>query len=165
MFRTGPTPQNQKCATGSNHHNMIAEGITISSAYAITIIAGAGAIIALLFRLLITAKDEKTALLIAQKDSLLAERDSVRKSYEEIAAEAIKSARDNANYYREKEGKPPLIMAAPVIPESHSPSTAKQREAAHIQTMRAAVAVIKLAAGQPPRSEPERANEKLPPEG
>lgn len=140
---------------------MIAEGIQIETPYALAIMGGAGAVIALLFRLLITAKDEAAALLLADKDRELAERLSMQKSYQEIAAEAIKSATETTNYYRAKEGKPPLIMAAPVVSESQSPSTAKQREVALIATMRASMAHIILENGQEPRAEPERLIEKM----
>ena len=135
-----------------------------------TMLLGSGAVIAFLFKLLISSKDREMALLIAEKDRMRfeietrnrqneIEMESIKKSYEEMAAEALKSARDTANYYRAKEGKPPIIPVAAVISESHSPSTAKQREAAAIQTMRAEMAQIKLAVGQSPRLEPERADE------
>lgn len=106
--------------------------------------------VTMLFKLLIAAKDQAYS-------SKLAELESVKKSYQEIAAEAVKSAVDTTNFYRAKEGKPPVLLVAPVISESHSPSTLIQREVAAIQTLRATVAQVKLEENQPPRKEPDRA--------
>ncbi len=118
-------------------------------------LGGSGTVIAALFHLLISSKDREYALLLSQRDAALKDSESMKKSYQEIAAEALKSATETTNYYRAKEGKPPLIPVAPVISESQSPSTEKQRETALIQTMRAEMAKIKLETGQQPRAEPE----------
>ncbi len=119
----------------------------------VTCLAG---VVALLFRLVMTGKDAAISDLRLEITDLK----SKQKSYQEVADEALKSARETANYYRAKYEKlPPIMPLAPVISESHSPSTAKQREEAAIATMRAGMAQIKLATGQEPREEPEHAKE------
>lgn len=140
------------------------QGIQLSPVYLLAILAGAGSIIALLFKLLISTKDNLIAakerefsVLVAQKDKALADLDSVNKSYREIADEALKSAADTLAHYRQKEGKPPVVPLANVLPESHSPSTPEQRVTADVATMRQKLAQIKIAAGQAPREEPEKA--------
>lgn len=133
-------------------------------------LAGSGAVIALLFRLLISSKDreliaekERFAAELAEKERARLELESIKKSYQEIAAEALKSALDRENYYRQRDGKLPLIPAAAVVPESHSPSTELQRETALVQTMRASLAYIKLSSGQEARPTPEEADETVKP--
>lgn len=135
------------------------EGVNLSPVYILGVIAGAASVIGYLFKLYINARDREHALLLAQKDAAMLEVEGARKSYQEMASEAIKSALDTAAYYRAKEGKPPIVLPAPVISESHSPSTEKQREAAYIQTLRATIVAIKEATGQTTRVEPEHAIE------
>jgi len=138
-------------------------GILISTLSVLGIFGGAGAVIAFLFRLLIASKDREFAMLLAQKEVERLDLEGMKKSYQEIAVEAQQTAINTANYYREKyESKPPLIIVAPVVSESHSPSTARQRETAFIATMRATMANIRLATGQESRPEPERAVESPP---
>lgn len=132
-------------------------GITISGAVALSILAGAGGVIAFLFRALILSKDKEVASISAQNDREQKELEGLKKSYQEIAAEALRSATETANYYRAKEGLPPVVLLAPVVSESHSPSTRQQREEALVATMRANMAAVKLAVGQAPRPEPEQA--------
>lgn len=136
---------------------LLADAIVLDPLSATGLLLGAGGVIGLLFRLLMTSKDREFALLSAQKDKYASDLESVKKSYQEIAAEALKSALDTANYYRQREGKAPIIPTAPVISESHSPSTPEQREAALVATMRAVMAKVKLITGQPPREEPPKA--------
>lgn len=143
-----------------------ANGSIESPISTMVLLGGAGTVIALLFKLLIGAKDQLLAskqreyeLAYAELMAEKAEETSRKKSYQEIATEAIKSATDTANYYRQKEGKSPIIPLAPVVSESHSPSTEKQRETAIISTLRAEMAKVKLMTGQEPRPEPERAVE------
>lgn len=130
------------------HPMMFAEGIVVSSPLIISLVIALGSAIALLFKMVISSKDKQ-----------LADMESQKKSWEEIANEGVKSAKETADFYRAKEGLPPIILAAPVISESHSPSTAKQRETAAIATKRASLAQIKLMMQQPPRVEPEHAAE------
>lgn len=124
------------------------EGITFSATQIWAIGGGLVAAIALLYRQ-ISASHQRTVI----------ELEALKKTYQDFSAEALKSALDTTNHYRVKEGKAPLVPLAPVISESRSPSTAKQRETAAIQTMRATMAMIKLASGQIPRPEPEKAVE------
>ena len=128
----------------------IAEGgIVINAATIIAVITGLAGTIAFLFKLYAAAKDKQIAAL-----------ESTKKSYEEMAVEAIKSAKETADYYRRVyENKPPILLTAPVISESHSPSTIIQRETARVATMRASLAAIKLEVGQTPRMEPEHKKE------
>lgn len=135
------------------------DGINVDGLWVLATLAGAGGVIAFLFRLLIASKDREFNLLLGQKDRELAESESRKRSYSEMTSEAIASATQTTNYYRAKEGKPPLIVVAPVVSEGHSPSTKEQREAAEIATMRAQIARIKLVTGQEPRPEPEHAVE------
>lgn len=135
-------------------------GVVLNTVYVLAVLAGAGGVIAFLYRQLITSKDalieakEKAhQLALAEIATQRAAEEALRKSYQDIAAEALKSATETANYYRAKEGKAPIIPLAGVIPESHSPATPAQQEAARIATMRAAMAQVKLATGQSPRQE------------
>lgn len=130
-------------------------GITIGGPWVLAAMGGAGTVIAVLFKLLIASKDKELQTVIAQTEDEKKELEGLKKSYQEIATEALKSATEAANYYREKEGKPPVALLAPVVSEAHSPSTARQRENALIATMRANMAAVKLATGQLPRPEPE----------
>lgn len=87
----------------------------------------------------------------------LEDEKAVKQSYKDITKEAVASSKEMANYVLKKDDKPPLLFVAPVVPESHSPSTVKQREAAEIATWRADMASLKLAVGQDPRAEPPHA--------
>lgn len=132
-------------------------GVVIAETVQIDSITGGGIIVCLLsaigvlFKLLIASEKEKFAVIMREKDAQLLQQEGLKKSYQEIATEAVKSATETTNYYRSKEGKPPLISVAPVIPESHSPPTLKQQEDARIQSMRAEMAAIKVMTGQPAR--------------
>ncbi len=82
-------------------------------------------------------------------------------SNEKIRDEAVEAATEMAGYVLKKEGKPPMIpVIAPVVTQSNSPSTEKQRHEARIATAVAKLAAAKLAVGIEPRPEPERAVEK-----
>lgn len=128
---------------------MLAEGITIGTGIVVSVVTALVGGIGVLFKLVMSSHAKEVAQL-----------ESVKKSYEEIASEAIKSAKETADFYRQKyEGKAPIILAAPVISESHSPSTRIQRETAAVATLRATLAKIKLDMGQEPRREPEHKKE------
>jgi len=133
---------------------ILAEGIVINTGIATSVVLALAASISMLFKLLMDAKNAQIKALNDQNAGLL----SIQKSYEEMADEAIKSAKETLNFYRQKDGKPPVVFDAKVISESHSPSTALQRLTADIATKRAALAKIKLTADQAPRLEPERAD-------
>lgn len=117
------------------------------------LLIGAGGVIAYLFRLVMAAKDREYALLLKEKDHDNAELAEVKKSYAEIAKEAVRGYAETANFYRQREGLPPLMLPPAVISESHSPPTEKQKETAFIQTLRAGMARIKEEMGQTPRKE------------
>lgn len=141
-------------------------GIQISSLSALGILAGSGTVIAFLFRALISSKDKELASVIAANDAenklqdkALLESESRSKSWEEMANESSAALTKMANFVLQKDGKMPLVVLAPVISESHSPSTEAQRATARIQTMRALIADVKLRIGDEPRPEPERAIE------
>jgi len=134
---------------------ILAEGIVINTGIAVAVVTALAGAISMLFKLVMDSKNAQIKALNDQIAGLV----SIQKSYEEMADEAIKSAKDTLNFYRQQEGKPPVIFDAKVISESHSPSTALQRLTADIATKRAALAKIKLTADQEPRVEPERAEE------
>lgn len=119
-------------------------GIQIDTATGIGIVVFLGGVIGGLFKMLLASKD-------AQHDKLVKELEAVQKSYREIAAEAVKSATDTANFHRMQEGKPPIIPLLPTIPESQSPPTASQQATADIATLRATMAQLKLEIGQKAR--------------
>lgn len=122
-------------------------------AWVFGLLAGSGAVIAYLFRMLITAKKEKYELLLAEKERQNKELESAKNSMKEIASEAVRSYLATANHYRQKEGMPPIVPLVAVVSESHSPPTKEQREAAEIATMRARMAQINMAVGIAPRRE------------
>lgn len=141
-------------------------GIEISAGWVFAFIAGSGGVIAFLFRLLISSKDatiasmEKAAQLALEASKReVDEQKSMKVSYQDIAQEATKSMLETTNYYRAKDGKPPVLIVAPVVPESHSPSTMLQREVAGIASLRAIMAATKEATGQEPRPIPPHAVE------
>jgi hypothetical protein len=140
---------------------LLAEG-ELGIVWILGLLAGAGAVIAALFKMLVTAHKEKYELLLAEKDRQNKELEASRKSLKEIASEAVKSYLNTANHYRQKEGQPPIVPLAPVVPEAHSPPTKEQREAAEIATMRARMAQINLATGIEPRQEQPAAGELAP---
>lgn len=129
---------------------MIAEsGITVTGTVIISLLTTLGGGMVVLFKLYVAAKDKA-----------LSDMESLKKSYEEIANEAVRSAKETADYYRVKyEGKAPIILAPPVVSESHSPSTKAQRETAGVATLRASLAKIKAESDQSPRTEPEHKKE------
>lgn len=88
--------------------------------------------------------------------------DSSRLSWKELAKEGRQTTQGMANAVLEKEGLPPVVQVAPVVSESHSPSTEKQRDEAELATEKAAIVAIRLAVGQQPRPEPERAGDQKP---
>lgn len=125
------------------------DGITITTPIFVTVVTALAGTIGLMFK-----------LLMASHEKALKDQESIKIAYRDMAAESIKSAKETADFYRQKyESKAPIILAAPVISESHSASTKFQREAAQVATMRASLAAIKLAMGQSPRKEPEQGQE------
>lgn len=83
-------------------------------------------------------------LMQTKNDQLEYER-SQKKSYKEIAEEAVRMAESKV---------PPEKRAAPLAPvvgEHNSPQTQKQKEDAELMTLRARVTAATLASGLPPR--------------
>lgn len=138
---------------------LLADGIVIDMVAGGGILTVLVGVVAALFKLLIKEKDDKHAAALAERAKDAIECDGMKRAYQDIAAEAIKSAQATTDFYRQRDGHPPMLMLAPVVSEGHSPSTTRQREAANIATMRAQVAAIKLAMNQEPRGEPEHAAE------
>jgi hypothetical protein len=91
--------------------------------------------------------DEATAHRAADETA-----DSV--AYRQIADEAVANLEASINQTREERGEPPLATLAPVVPEHSSPTTAHQREAADLATLRARLVASTLALGLPPREQP-----------
>lgn len=111
------------------------------------------------FRMYDTAREREYKRLLEENEKDRQELEATKKSYAEIANEAVVTARKTTDFYRAKEGLPPIPVLAPVVSESHSDSTLKQREVAKIATLRAQMAAVKLAEGQEPREEPPHAVE------
>lgn len=141
---------------------IIAQSIVIDGVYVIALLAGAGSVIGILFKMLLASKENEFKLLMTQKEKALADLESQKKSYQEVASEALKSAMDTANYYRQRDGKAPIIPLPAVVSESHSPSTPEQRETAALATMRATMAQVKVITGQEPRTEQPPAETPVP---
>lgn len=116
----------------------------IDGAYILAIMAGAGAVISMLFKLLMDSKDREHAMLIKEKEEAIA-------SYKQLAIESVNSARETANVLRLKEGFDPIKTILAVVPESKSPPTGKQELDANIATLRANLASTKVVMGQEPR--------------
>lgn len=142
------------------------EGVNLSPLWILGAFGTAGTVIVFFFKLYLSTRDREHALLITLKDLALSEKEAamvelerLRRGYQEMASEAINTAKTTVDYYLAKEGKPPIKLPAPVISEANSPSTQKDRELAFFATMRAAMVEINKATGQPPRVEPEPAVE------
>lgn len=95
-----------------------------------------------------------------QYDKRLEEVDSQRKSYKEIAEEAVAAVEKTAREVFQTAGKRPVLSLAPVVPEHSSPVTPEQQETAELQTMRARVTAATLALGLPAREPGEPALDK-----
>jgi hypothetical protein len=103
---------------------------------------------------------------IEQKSSYelrIKELDDQRKSYKEISSEAISALEAQANEKRLKQGKEPLKVIAPVVPEHSSPVTKEQQETADLQTMRARAVAIAVALDLPVRvgADPETYEQRM----
>jgi len=123
------------------------EGLRLPTSVIISVVVALAGAIAGLF-----------AMLMASNRKTIADLESRIKVYQDIATEAMRSARQMANYVRSRDGKEPIILDPPVITESRSPSTALQRDDAFRETLKAAMAKIKRAVGQPPHEEPPHAS-------
>jgi len=129
----------------------------VSVATLVGVIGTLGGGIWYLFKKLIASKDREHAAILKQLEIELKEKEAIKVSLKAITDEAVNYAREITNHLRAKEGKPPVPVVAPVVPESASPSTQLQRDAAHISTQRATLAALQLAQGNPPRPDPPEA--------
>lgn len=95
--------------------------------------------------------------LLKRSDDRIRELENQRKSYREIAEEALEVTEREVNTKRVSEGKRPFVSMADVVPERSSPVTKEQQESADLQTVRARITAVKVALELPPREtgEPE----------
>lgn len=124
-------------------------GLNISTTAALAIAGGAVSCISGLFVLLMKNKDR-------EYERIVADLNEAKENYEKVAAEALTFATQQANYSMAQANLPPIVLAAPVVPRSQSPSTAPQRELARLATMTATLAQLKLMMGATPRPMPIR---------
>jgi len=134
--------------------------IEISTAWMLATLAGAGGVIAFLFRALITSKDREYSFLLREKERDLKELETLWKSFRDISLANEKVMRIRENAFRAKEGLPALDEPAPVVPEAFSPSTELARANAEISTLRASLVQIRKSAGIQPDAFPEAGTEK-----
>lgn len=125
-------------------------GITITTGAALAIGSGAVSAITALFWMLIKSKEREYERIVAGEKE-------AKENYEKLAAEALGFATQQANWAMAQSGLPPVVPVAPVVPRSQSPSSAKQREEARLQTMVANLAQLKLMTGMQARPIPPRA--------
>jgi len=92
-------------------------------------------------------------MLIASKDSQLAEERTQRKAYQDIAEDAVDVLDRRATVHVEETGQPPVVPVAPVLPEHSSPVSDKQLAASEFATTRAKLTAAKLALGEIPTDE------------
>lgn len=92
-----------------------------------------------------------------RQESRIKDLEGQKKSYKEMAEEAIEVSEREVNAKRSSEGKKPFPPIANVVAEHHSPVTIEQQEAADLQTARARITAVKVALDLPPRQagEPE----------
>jgi len=134
-------------------------GVEVSAAWVLATLAGAGGVIAFLFRALITSKDREYSLLLKEKERDIKELENLWKSFRDISIDSVKVTTARENAFRAKENLPPLPIVVPVVPESFSPSTVIGRANADIATLRAKMEQIKISAGQDPMQFPEQGDE------
>lgn len=142
---------------------IFAQGVDVGWVLAglVTILGTVAGVVTILFRLLIATKDQLISakesaheLALKQLEAEKLEEIGRKKTFQEVAQEAVKYAIDLDGHYRQREGRPPIKPAAPVVTEAHSEPTEAQRESAVIATLRAKMAQLKLEAGQEPRKDP-----------
>lgn len=99
---------------------LIAQINVENSLHCWALLTGAGAVIGWLFKLLIQSKDEISKMSLLEKDRIIAELTAERKMTHGLAAEAIEIALGEANWHREKEGKPPIDPVPAVLPKTET---------------------------------------------
>lgn len=90
-------------------------------------------------------------LLIASKDAQIASAVSDRNSYKGMYDDAMVALEIGINSKRRAEGKPPIQMLPPVVPEHNSEPTAVQQTTAVIATDRARLTAMVADLGLVPR--------------
>jgi len=135
-------------------------GVEVSAAWVLATLAGAGGVIAFLFRALITSKDREYSLLLKEKERDIKELEQLWKSFRDISVSNEKVMRIRENLFRSKECLAPLEEPIPVVPESSSPTTELQRATAQIATLRASLVQIRESAGIAPDPFPAAGTEK-----
>lgn len=126
------------------------DGITINTATALGLGAGALTVIAALFKMLMAAKDREHARLVADLTE-------TKENFEKLAAESLVYATAQANFSLARANLPPIVPVAPVVPRSQSPTTPKQRETARLATMVATLEQLRLATGFAAQAIPQKA--------
>lgn len=116
----------------------------------VTLVAG----IVGLFWLLMASRDREHAAVVKQLEVTMKQLEDTTTSLKSLVFESVKYAHDLTNHDLRQQGKPPVAFVAPVISESGSPSTQLQRDMSFIATQRAALAVLQITQGNPPRVEP-----------
>lgn len=116
------------------------------------LLLGSGAVIAVLFKLLIASKDEIAKALISEKDRVIVELVTEKLRNKEIAAEALAIAVEEVNWHRQAEGKPPIDTSQAGVPERRLPGTAAEKEKAEGKSMQALVEIIKRETGRDPKN-------------
>ena len=84
----------------------------------VALLVGAGGVIAFLFRMIISEKDAKAKLIVEEKDRLIADLISERKTNKEIRDDAVKALLQQANWNRAQQRWPSCSGRVP----SRSPS-------------------------------------------
>jgi Flp pilus assembly protein TadB len=137
---------------------MFAEMSTQEWAF-VLILAGA---VATVFKLLMASKDAQLAAQATQYEARLKDLDSQRKSYKEIAEEAVLIVESKVNQRLDAAGHPATKVLASVVPEHSSPVSVEQQATADLQTLRARITAATLASDLPPREagRPETSPEK-----
>lgn len=108
-----------------------------------------GGAVGYIFKLLMKSKDDQIAL--AAATAKIQAEATLKESYKEIAEEAVAAGEAKANKERAKEGKGPLRILAPVVPEHSSPVSPLQEATANVASLRARVTAVTLDFGFPPR--------------
>lgn len=93
-------------------------------------------------------------LLMAAKDTALADAKATAENYKSVANDAVRIMQAALVKQKEAEGKIGVKQLAPVLPEHQSPVTEAELATANQATLRAAVTAAALELGLPPRSTP-----------
>lgn len=141
---------------------LVADG-TLGFSNDVLIVLGSGCgVIALLFRLLISSKDDILKLALHEKDRLIEELTSERDHARKFCQDALQAALEQLNHARALEKKAPLLADPPAPETMNLPNSRKEREAAKFQSQLALLAKIKRESGHLPLAEQKTAAEAGP---